>query len=246
MEPAPVVFTHQGWTCHDYKVAASTNLLAASLPVWNAVRAETQTSGRGRFQRAWVSDRGGLWLSAVVPTGPGPEWKCLPLVAGLAICDALGRFGMVGTRLRWPNDVLVGDRKLAGLLLDQFAPGAAVVGIGVNVHNHPEEQDAFLKGKVVRVADLLPNPPALTELTVAILHELRMVVTGMQAGDFRALLLRVNALWGGPRLVELDLDGQLRRGRFTGVDDAGKLILTGEGTASVAYEPHQVKHLTEL
>lgn len=245
-ETVPVISARQGWTYHEYQVAGSTNLLAAGLPAWNAVRADTQTSGRGRFQRAWVSDVGGLWLSAVVPAGAGPEWRGLPLVAGLAACDALARFGLTGMRLRWPNDVLVGDRKLAGLLLDQFVPGLAVVGIGVNVHNHPDQADAGLQGRVARLADLLPNTPALNELALAVLHELRLAVTAVQAGEFRALLARVNALWAGPRRVELDLDGQLRRGLFTGVDDAGRLILTGEDGAAVAYEPHQVKHLTEL
>ena len=51
--------------------------------------------------------------------------------------------------------VLVGDRKLAGLLIDQFQPGLAVVGIGINVQNHPQSRDASLKGRVTRLADLV-------------------------------------------------------------------------------------------
>ena len=65
-----------GWTLLEFNVVNSTNFVAGKLEVWNAVRADTQTAGRGRFQRSWISDAGGLWLSAVVPTGPDREhWQ---------------------------------------------------------------------------------------------------------------------------------------------------------------------------
>jgi hypothetical protein len=64
------VFELEGWTVHEVASVDSTNLFAAKLPVWHAVRAEVQTAGRGRFQRVWISDQGGLWLSAVVPSPP--------------------------------------------------------------------------------------------------------------------------------------------------------------------------------
>jgi biotin-(acetyl-CoA carboxylase) ligase len=59
--------------------------------------------------------------------------------------------------MRWPNDVLVNDRKLAGLLIDHFAPGLAVIGIGINVRNQPEALDPGLKNQTARLVDLLPN-----------------------------------------------------------------------------------------
>ena len=59
-----------GWHLHELPLTSSTNLAAAHLSPWEAVRADRQTAGRGRFQRGWISDEGGLWLSAVIPTGP--------------------------------------------------------------------------------------------------------------------------------------------------------------------------------
>src|SRR5262249_27422576 len=114
------------WMLYEYPVVTSTNLVAAGLPAWSAIRADTQTGGRGRFQRSWVSDHGGLWLSAVVPimhdeTVP----RALPLAAGLAVCNTLSALGISRFRLRWPNDVLINNRKLAGLLVDQFVSGLA-------------------------------------------------------------------------------------------------------------------------
>ena len=60
-----------GWKLFECATAASTNDLARGLPAWSAVRADTQTGGRGRFGRTFVSDRGGLWISAVLPAGGG-------------------------------------------------------------------------------------------------------------------------------------------------------------------------------
>jgi BirA family biotin operon repressor/biotin-[acetyl-CoA-carboxylase] ligase len=236
-----------GWTLLEYRTATSTNLLAAAAPAWTAIRAATQTAGRGRFQRQWVSDLGGLWLSAVVPTGAdAAAWRPLPLAVGLAVCEALSAGGVRGLRMRWPNDILVGDRKLAGLLIDQFAPGLAVAGIGLNVTNRPDAVDASLKDHTARLADLLPSTPGLRELTVLLLLRLRAVVDEMRDGGFSALLPRVNALWGPPRSVELDLDGVIRRGTFSCVDAEGRLILLDPSGGFASCEPSEVRHLTEL
>jgi BirA family biotin operon repressor/biotin-[acetyl-CoA-carboxylase] ligase len=236
-----------GWQLHELPLASSTNLAAAELSPWEAVRADRQTAGRGRFQRGWISDEGGLWLSAVVPTGPNAAAaRALPLVAGLAVCDALRSVGLTQFRLRWPNDVLVGDRKLAGLLVDQFVPGRAVAGIGINVFNQPETRDPALKNQTARLADLLDAPPELPRLTRAVLSSLRLVIGQFHAGGFASLLPRVNLLWGGPRRVELDLDGPFRRGTFAGVNSEGQLLLLHGPGQPDAYHAHQVRHLKEI
>src|SRR5260370_22011770 len=89
-EPSPILSSFEGWTLHEYPAVTSTNFIAANLPPWTAVRADIQTNGRGRFQRAWISDRGGLWLSAVVPIQPDAiKRRALPLAVGLAVFDSL-------------------------------------------------------------------------------------------------------------------------------------------------------------
>lgn len=245
--PAPVISTCGDWTLHEHRVVTSTNLLAANLPAWTAIRADTQTAGRGRFQRTWISDRGGLWLSAVVPLAHGDlERRTLPLAAGLAVCSALNEVGVRAFRLRWPNDVLVQDRKVAGLLIDQFVPGLAVIGIGLNVTNQPQALDATLKNNTARLVDFLPQTPGLPALTFLILRHLKTVLLRLDQPGTPACLLRINELWGPPRPVELDLDGTLRRGLFTGVDAEGRLRLVGEDANVGFYHAHQVRHLTEL
>jgi BirA family biotin operon repressor/biotin-[acetyl-CoA-carboxylase] ligase len=235
------------WTLYEYAIVASTNLEAANLGAWTAVRADTQTNGRGRFQRTWVSDVGGLWLSAVVPLSHNEvARKVLPLAAGMAVCDGLHELGISGLRLRWPNDVLVNDRKLAGLLIDQFVTGLAVVGIGLNVTNQPEACDPLLADRTARLADLMTSPLELATLTPLLLSHLHEAVVELGHRGAPALLSRINKLWGSPRRVELDLDGTLRTGTFTGIDPEGRLVLSEDAGGVTFYEAHQVRHLTEI
>ena len=236
----------EGWTVRNLEEVDSTNLFAASLGAWDAVRATRQTRGRGRFQRSWISDEGGLWLSAVLPvTSPSAEERALPLVVGLSVADTLRELGVAQLRLRWPNDILVGDRKLAGLLIEQFAPGLAVAGIGVNVRNQPEARDSTLKNQTIRLTDVLSRPPSLDQLTALILQGLTRAVGELKNGRLPLLLTRVNELWAGPRRVELDLDGDLRRGTFMGIENDGRLILLDDSGHRASFQPHQVRHLQE-
>ncbi len=242
-----VTSTVAGWTLHEHALVASTNDTAAALTPWEAVRAERQTAGRGRYQRAWASDAGGLWLSAVVPTGP-PEagWAALPLAAGLAVCEALQALRPGPLRLRWPNDVMVGQRKLAGLLIDQFRPGAAVVGIGVNVANRPASVDPGLAGTAVRLADLVAEVPELSALAAQVLDRLRGVVEVMRTAGFAGLLPRVNAWWQTGVQVEIETAGGRANGAFLGVDSSGRLrVGTPAGTVQ-ELAAHQVVRMREL
>jgi len=234
------------WALHEYSVCSSTNLVAAGLPAWSAVRADTQTAGRGRFERRWVSDAGGLWLSAVLPvTVNSPAWRLLPLAIGLAVCDALGQFGVGSLRLRWPNDVLVGRRKLAGLLIDQFSPGLAVAGMGINLNNHPETGDGLLAGQTARLADLVSTTPSMPELTERVLSAVRGVWRQLSEQGPDSLVARLNPLWQAPRPVKLDLDGREVHGQFAGVDRDGRLELRSPDQPPRFFEPQQVRCLRE-
>lgn len=140
--------------------------LAAGLPDGTAVVADEQTRGRGRAGRSWWMAPGrALALSiALHPGCDARELGALPLVAGLALAEALDGLGAPGTRgssgprvrLKWPNDVLVGDRKLAGILCESRrragAGDAVVVGVGVNVSQGAAEFPPELSGTATSLA----------------------------------------------------------------------------------------------
>jgi BirA family biotin operon repressor/biotin-[acetyl-CoA-carboxylase] ligase len=128
---------------HD--VLDSTNAEALRLaragecgPLW--VTARTQTAGRGRRGRAWVSESGNLYASLLLNEPSPPQCAAqLSFVAALAAHDAVAELAGPGPRLmlKWPNDLLYGGAKLAGILVE--AEGSfAVIGIGVNCAHHPE------------------------------------------------------------------------------------------------------------
>ena len=135
----------RGWTLHDCESLASTNDYARQLPSWHAIRAQRQTGGRGRHGRRWESSPGGLWMSAVLPLDPpGKGWAAFPLAAGLAVVSTLCALGLRDARLRWPNDVLVGPRKICGILMEKFSADRVVVGLGLNISNNPGEDEPSL------------------------------------------------------------------------------------------------------
>lgn len=237
------------WTLHLLATVESTNVAASQLPAWHAVRAGVQTEGRGRTGRRWVSDAGGLWLSAVVPCpGERERWSVLPLAAGWAILTSLQRLGLPTLRLRWPNDIMCGHRKLAGLLVERFNGDSAVVGIGVNVTNYPEAADPTLVGTTVRLADLIDRPGPLDDLARLILESVRRAHVFVNNHQFSVITNELNAHWSQPRLVSIALHGHAHpfTGLFTGVDEAGRLRITTDYYGMRVYDAAQVSLLREL
>jgi BirA family biotin operon repressor/biotin-[acetyl-CoA-carboxylase] ligase len=213
------------------------------------VRAKTQTNGYGRTGRNWVSDEGGLWLSAVLPTpGAATSWSILPLAAGWAVIKALESLGVKNLHLRWPNDIMLDHRKLAGLLLERFSPDKAVVGLGINVSNHPDVADPLLAGAVVTLSELLAVPPSLDELASQILHALSDMHEVILRDGFAPIASELNAHHLRARNVELTLNGHHTplRARFHGIDEAGRLrVSIAEGVKHV-FAAHEVALLREL
>lgn len=129
----------------------STNDLArvmadAGLPEGTVVVARRQTQGRGRHGRTWASPPGGLWCSLVLRPARDAGWGRLSLAMAVATCEAVDEVAGIRSAIRWPNDVVINGRKVAGILLEG-APNALVVGIGINA-NVPAEAlpEAFRPG----------------------------------------------------------------------------------------------------
>lgn len=239
----------QGWRLHVLDEVPSTNSYAGRLPAWTAVRANTQTAGRGRTHRPWVSDEGGLWLSAVIPClGARKKWEILPLAAGWAILGVLRELGLVDPRLRWPNDIMVGRRKLAGLLVERFRNDTAVIGVGLNVFNHPELDNPALEGLTARLEDLVPGGYTVDDIARRVLRGLRLAFTILLDNGFNPIADDLNRAWEKPRRVEITLNGRASTfdGFFQGIDRQGRLRLTTERDGLQTYDATQVALLREL
>jgi BirA family biotin operon repressor/biotin-[acetyl-CoA-carboxylase] ligase len=125
------------------------------------VTAAHQTAGRGRRYRSWSAPPGKALLCSFVLTPLGREHALLPLAVPLAVCEAVETLAPLSCRVKWPNDVWLDERKLAGVLIEAQPPAWAVIGIGLNVaigpHEFPEDlrTPATSVGHGVAVEDAL-------------------------------------------------------------------------------------------
>ena len=238
---APALRTRQwrGWTLHDADTLGSTNDHARQLPPWHAVRALRQTAARGRHGRHWASGQGGLWTSVVLPLEPPDRgWSAFPLAAGLAVASTLRGLGLPKARLRWPNDVLIGPKKICGILMEKFAPDRVVVGLGLNVNNDPAASDPDLAAIATSLAVELPIAPPVEEIYQNLLVALRVLHGRVAEDGFAVLADDINRHWGGTREVELHLPDEVIRGPFLGIDTRGNLLVEIEGHPVSHSAPH--------
>jgi BirA family transcriptional regulator, biotin operon repressor / biotin---[acetyl-CoA-carboxylase] ligase len=210
-------------------------------PEWSVVLADAQTAGRGRHGHAWGSSAGNLHLSVLVrPRGDAATWGCLPLLAGLAVAEAVAAFG-VEPALKWPNDVWVAGRKVAGVLVESSSAGVAlesvVIGVGVNVATVPEALDAAARAGAACLADFVAAPD-VAEVAAAVLSRMRVWYHRLAAGGGGEMMAvwRARALpWWG-RHVEARSGDEVLRGRAIDVDESGALILLlDDGTTSLLH-----------
>jgi BirA family transcriptional regulator, biotin operon repressor / biotin---[acetyl-CoA-carboxylase] ligase len=215
--------------------APSTNVLVAERARSGAaeglvVVAEHQTSGRGRLDRSWETPaRAALTFSVLLRPRVAPvEWPWLPLMTGYAVCRALREAGFEAG-VKWPNDVLVGDGKVAGILVERVdtpTGPAAIVGVGLNVSTTREELPIEAATSLAIVAGAAPDR---TDILLWVLGALREEYDAWQAGGaatLHAAYLRSCVTVG--REIRVDLPGGgVLTGRATGIDPGGRLVVSG-------------------
>jgi BirA family biotin operon repressor/biotin-[acetyl-CoA-carboxylase] ligase len=141
--------------------------------------AEQQQSGRGRQNRKWLSPKGGIWLSVVLrPRISASKMTLLPFAAALAVCDAIKKTTQLDAKLRWPNDVTISGKKVAGILIDSSMEGErinyAVIGMGINANVDPSAISSNLEKsiKVTSLSDELGHKTSMLGLTKEVLERL--------------------------------------------------------------------------
>lgn len=202
----------------DSSNARARELAATGAPHGTLVTAAEQSAGRGRQGRTWSAPAGqGLLMSVVVRAFD----ELLPLRAGLAVADVAGS----GARVKWPNDVLLDGRKLAGVLVEgRPQEGWAIVGIGVNVAVDVASLPADV---AARAASLGRRPEDVEAVLEELLGALDRRLT-QPAADALADLRARDALLGQP------VHWTEGEGTGAGIDDAGNLLVrTGAGEVAL-------------
>lgn len=200
-----------------------------------ACLAEQQHAGRGRRGRQWVSPQGGnIYLSLLWRFADGvAQLGGLSLAMGIAVNRALQDIGVDVAQLKWPNDILVGHRKLAGILLEMTGeatgPCAVVVGIGLNVRARPEQMSE-IKQDWIDLETVLSDTVPRNRLVSCLLSRMIDVINDFERHGFSHFQEEWNSGDAfASQAVELHLADRQIQGIAEGVDHSGALLLKHEG-----------------
>ena len=233
----------------------STNTALAALPAAeqhaHALLAEEQTAGRGRGARRWHSPAGGniyLSLGWRFRSAP-PDLGALPLAVAVAVTEALTAAGLEGAGIKWPNDILVDGRKLAGILVESQLAGASeasvIAGIGLNVRMPRVAGEAAIDRPWTDLESDLPasrRPVKRNHLVSGLLDRLlatfeRFEATGFKS--FRPRYTNFDILKGRPITLE-HASGEVS-GTGRGVDESGRLLVDCKNGEVRAFHSGEVR-----
>lgn len=227
-----------------YPTTGSTNSLALALAGDATIRcpllisAAEQTAGRGRGANRWWSKSGCLMFSLVVDTSDwlsAASWPLLSLATGISIAQTLEQLlpgQLVG--VKWPNDVYVGGRKIAGILIETTAqaPRRLVIGVGLNVNNSVTDAPAEIQSRSVAMVDVMPQPwslPLVLSNLIERMNENWQMLAKSGFESFAAQWPRYCILTGC--VVTVKSADKTITGRCQGIDATGCLVVeTTSGT----------------
>jgi len=182
------------------------------------VVAEEQTKARGRFGRAWYSPKGGLWVTYVMKDFEAERVPDLTLANALAIRKALERY--VNAKIRWPNDVVVDDKKIAGVLVEAIARGdkaTAFVGFGVDTNVTEFPKDVRATSVLLETGKLVDNDELMFEIISLTKEYLRLNLSQLAKE-----LDNYSSLNG--REIRISGEGWEKRCKALFVDFMGRLV----------------------
>jgi BirA family biotin operon repressor/biotin-[acetyl-CoA-carboxylase] ligase len=199
-------------------------LAGEGAPHLSCVVAEHQTKGRGRLNREWVSARGGLWFTLILkPPEPPPLVYTYNFAASLSLSRVLNQLFNVDISVKWPNDLLLGKEKLAGMLSEMETRGDMVqflvIGIGINVNNDPSNR----KFKAVSLKNVLKKKVSRKQILTAFLLEFKNRIQNMNAPEIIAQWKEQTSTIGSR--VRVETFDSFHEGTAVDVDETGALII---------------------
>ncbi len=212
-------------------------------PEGACVLADEQVAGRGRWGRAWESTPGKALMFSLILRPQGLALEHLGLLTsamGVACAEAIGDVTSLAPTLKWPNDVNINSRKVAGILFETQLTGqqvdVAVAGVGVNTHWAAAEMPEQIRDRATSLAIELDDPPTRGDLLAAILSWFEPLYEGVRRGSgVAALMARADELSDlKARSVEVvGPDGHVVRGIAVGLHPSGGLEVQIDGAVQV-------------
>jgi BirA family biotin operon repressor/biotin-[acetyl-CoA-carboxylase] ligase len=228
-----------GKNIHYFKETQSTNILAremaGSVEEGAVVIAESQTGGRGRMGRQWISPFGGIWLSVVLKPRMQPmHAPRITLLAGVAVAKTIRSYGLPA-KIKWPNDVLINSKKVCGILTEIGAEMDSiqyvVVGMGIDANVDTETFPENFRDSSTSLKNELGHDINRVEFVQKLLLELEVLYLKFQKEGFSSILeeWRIMSATIG-EWVKITTQARSIYGEAIGMDSEGALILeTSEG-----------------
>ena len=198
------------------------------------VISKKQTGGRGRMKRKWKSPVGGIWMSIIVhPKFDVTYTTLIPIAASLALCIAIEKTLKINTKLKWPNDITLKGKKVAGVLTDASITSnhieSVVLGIGINFKINPNELESSIKKtpNFYGVTTLVKKNESMVPLIKQFLYELENVLKLINSAQIK----KIRNEWTkrsstiGKNISIVTNDGHVR-GRALKIDNDGGLVIS--------------------
>lgn len=235
-----------GQPIHTYQQLDSTmdeahRLAKEGAPEGTLVVALRQEQGRGRLGRAWVSPEGGAYLSLILrPMRPTAEVPQLALVTGLAAAEAIRDAAGVYPSIRWPNDLLLGGKKLGGTLVEA-RDAAVIVGIGINVSTPPEQ----LPPEATSLAAAGAGQCTREQIITAVCGRLSHWYAAWSKESFAPIREALRP-WVGifGHVVHLTAGSEQFEGTAQDIDERGRLVLRLDRGTSRAFDVGELVKLS--
>ncbi|MDD1751094.1 MAG: biotin--[acetyl-CoA-carboxylase] ligase [Methanothrix sp.] len=214
---------------------AAARSLARDCPSGTVILAETQTEGRGRLSRPWASPPGGIWMSLILkPEMPLAHVYQINMAVAVALCRALSSMLGLKAGIKWPNDLLIRERKICGILMEVSAQvdrlDYAVVGLGINANNDPSGFPA--EWRSTSLAAELGHDIGRCELICRILEEIEVAYEKMGSKE-------IYEEW---RSRSLTINRQVRITSAAG-DHVGEVVDLAEDGALIFREGDELKRV---
>jgi BirA family biotin operon repressor/biotin-[acetyl-CoA-carboxylase] ligase len=243
---------------HHLAETPSTNDVAAELarrgtPARTVVVADVQTAGRGRAGRRFSSPPGGLYASLLVEAHEAMVPAGLVALVAQAAADTLDRVAGVTTRIKWPNDLWIGRRKVGGILLERGSPnGPVVAGVGINLKAVPEDLPETIRASTVALEEAAGTPVARQAVLTALLEQVDAWSARCEAPEGRAALAkawrarmalvgeRVTCQAAGRRLDGILEDASLAHGLLVREGDSAPVWRRAEHVQDLRPAPRRI------
>jgi BirA family biotin operon repressor/biotin-[acetyl-CoA-carboxylase] ligase len=190
----------------------------------DVIIARRQSAGRGRLGRKWFAEYGGLYMTIAMRLSVAKEiWSQFSYVAGISVCEAITQScPSCKPTLKWVNDVLIQDQKVAGILLETLAEDFLLVGIGVNIHNIVDTEDSASAASLVQFCQNIDKQDFLQKL---LLRLKKNYDVWLENGFIPIRSVWLHLAQGIGRTVQVTLGDVVHRGIFIGIDEEGRIRL---------------------